>query len=391
MKKSVPFLLVAFLALLAGQTRLLAQDEEGGDSENYSALFQKGIKALESGHSQEGVDLFKKCMDLQPGDPISPYNVACGYAQMKQKDEAMKYLGIAKERGLFDRRLGQDMIAHMAKDSDMDNLRDSAEYKAFIEEEVKRRKAETEQSVLETFYKTYRYEGFDKDQAHPLLIVLHEEGSNAYTFIEEFHAFADQKKWLVVAVQGSIVNPNNQDQTAWDVAIASDAVVYVLGKIQARYKIDASRVVLCGVGQGGLVAIQTALRHPGKFPAVVNFCGTAIPEMLKPDLSKENAGKVAVALLQAKDDDARVNGAGLVREMAQKSVELLAKEGFRAKYTEYDGPRGMPRDRVAQLDDAIAWACKPPEKTAGAPEKKPAPAKKPEPEPAPAPATGEDF
>ena len=54
------------------------------------------------------------------------YDAACLYSRMKDKDNALKYLGKALE-------LGYNRFAHMERDFDLDFLRNTAEFKALIE------------------------------------------------------------------------------------------------------------------------------------------------------------------------------------------------------------------------------------------------------------------
>lgn len=64
---------------------------------------------------------FQTCLAQQPNHQLAHYNIACAYSLMKDADNAVKHLGLSIDNGYDD-------LAHMEKDSDLDNIRSDPRY-----------------------------------------------------------------------------------------------------------------------------------------------------------------------------------------------------------------------------------------------------------------------
>lgn len=96
------------------------QDANGG------VWYQLGF-ALHSGEKyDEAIAAFQRSaeLDFRKGDSL--YNIACGYSKMGNADQAMAWLKKAWDAGYTDRD-------HMKSDSDLDNIRNDARFKALLD------------------------------------------------------------------------------------------------------------------------------------------------------------------------------------------------------------------------------------------------------------------
>jgi tetratricopeptide (TPR) repeat protein len=105
-----------------------AQKEIPRDADAVKALFDRGIAQHEQKKFDESVVVFKKIYYRFPDTEIgviSAYNVACGYALMGRKEEALDWLELCVRQGYED-------FDHMRKDADLNSLREEKRYKKLL-------------------------------------------------------------------------------------------------------------------------------------------------------------------------------------------------------------------------------------------------------------------
>lgn len=82
---------------------------------------------------ERGLQVDQRLARLLPYDPVVRYNLACSYALVNARNEAIKALRRAIE-------LGYDDLAFMHCDPDLDSVREHPEYRRLIKEHVARHK-----------------------------------------------------------------------------------------------------------------------------------------------------------------------------------------------------------------------------------------------------------
>jgi clan AA aspartic protease (TIGR02281 family) len=82
---------------------------------------------IDLGQPEEGVEWMKKIVEQDKDEPGNYYDLACVYARLNRKEEAIEALRQAFEHGY--RSFG-----HIAQDDDMDNIREEAEFRDLIDE-----------------------------------------------------------------------------------------------------------------------------------------------------------------------------------------------------------------------------------------------------------------
>jgi dienelactone hydrolase len=140
------------------------------------------------------------------------------------------------------------------QDSDLDAVRDLAEFKHLVE--VSQKKYEEVRQHLAPDYDVLLP---DPPASHnyPLLIAVHGRNGNKGSHIE-YWDIARQKGWLVLLAQST--QPLNSSSYCWDdptqglLDLFSD-----YQQVSQKYQIDPERVVIAGFSQGGGMAIYTAL------------------------------------------------------------------------------------------------------------------------------------
>lgn len=108
----------------------LAPTDQSAEYQELSRLFEDSMAAHTAARYDESIAGFKKIAE-RISDPdmkaTAAYNVACGYALKGDKTRALRWLKRSIEGGFTD-------VEHMLQDTDLESLRETAEFKALIEQ-----------------------------------------------------------------------------------------------------------------------------------------------------------------------------------------------------------------------------------------------------------------
>lgn len=107
---------------------LLTLTNEDSDKENHdgASWFGQGYSLHQSGHYIEAIDAYSHAIGLGHRQATCMYNVACSYALLNDKENALFWL---------DRALGGgfDRVDLLKEDSDLDSLRSDARFKNIVQ------------------------------------------------------------------------------------------------------------------------------------------------------------------------------------------------------------------------------------------------------------------
>ncbi len=131
-------------------------------AEEIRQLRQQAMQLLQARKLDEAIAIYEKLVASGLSDAIASivqYNRACAYSLRGDKEKAMDALEVSVEAGYTD-------FAHMAKDSDLDNIRSHPRYKSLLarKEEIMRKGAEkVVENLKKKFGESYIYE-IDKER-----------------------------------------------------------------------------------------------------------------------------------------------------------------------------------------------------------------------------------
>jgi len=113
-------------------------------------------------------------------------------------------------------------------------------------------------------------------QRWPLILFLHGAGERG-SVLSKVAAHGPPK----LAMQGKdfpfiIVSPQCPANQRWD----DDVLLALLEEVEAKHKVDRSRVYLTGLSMGGYGSWSLGLTHPEKFAAIAPICGGGDPIVL---------------------------------------------------------------------------------------------------------------
>ena len=89
------------------------------------ALYELAKLSIIQKEYEKALSLYQKIIAFLPDNPAVYYNIACIYARQNKPEESVAWLKKAVSKGLNDWK-------HIKTDSDLDNIRSSLQYKAFV-------------------------------------------------------------------------------------------------------------------------------------------------------------------------------------------------------------------------------------------------------------------
>jgi pimeloyl-ACP methyl ester carboxylesterase len=116
-------------------------------------------------------------------------------------------------------------------------------------------------------------EGFQADQQHDLLLVLHGHGSDRWQFAKSEFGEAQAVRDVAKAHQMIFVSPDYRAKTSWMGPKAEADLLQIIEEMKAKYKIG--KVFLCGGSMGGSSSLTFAAMHPELLNGVASYNGTA--------------------------------------------------------------------------------------------------------------------
>lgn len=311
------------LLLLVGAARAQTIPPE------YRTQFDKGIKLLNEGKNDEGIAAFKRCMELVPTDPTSPYNVACGYSKKGELDAAFEYLNKAADLGFGNTdQAGKSNIVFAGEDADLANARKDPRWQTLIEKMTAMRAGRESLKKKGEEYASkpaiYVPEAIAALPEKPVLVVLHDVRQTKDQVVEgRYKAIADELGYALIAPSGRVLVG---DDPAQGMAWFDDAATYLktpwmsektvnesISAFKKEHKVDKNRVYLIGEGVGGLVATSVGVGSPGLYKGVIAINSQLVSQLVSQKAPQ--AGKMGLRMRLLND-----------AELGQK--ELTAGEDF---------------------------------------------------------------
>ena len=122
-------------------------------------------------------------------------------------------------------------------------------------------------------YTAYVPEYYRPDRAWPLIVSMHGGSGNDEDFLWTWLKYAKSRGYLLIS--GKSFGPTWH---GWD----TDSVLLMLDDMQARYRVDAQRVLLTGLSDGGSFGYEVGFMHPERFAALAVVAGILRPHHRHP-------------------------------------------------------------------------------------------------------------
>ena len=210
-------------------------------------------------------------------------------------------------------------------------------------------------------YAVYVPRGYDSDRRWPLILFLHGSGESGDDGVKPIiQGIGSAIQWNSERWPAIVLFPQKPTRTSeWEQHEA--AVLAILDRTRAEYRIDDDRIYLTGLSQGGHGTWVIGARHPERWAALVSVCGYAAshPRAAGMDLPPayfgtagalaDGIGDLPIWLFHGDADD--VVPAEQTREMER----ALAALGHPPKVTIYPGVNHNSWDRAYAEEELSGW------------------------------------
>ncbi len=316
-------LVVAF-ALSLTPAIVHAQDEPPPPEDknaDYAALFQQGLDLLKAKRYDQSVQKFQACIKLFPDRAVSYYNIACAYSLKRDTTKAVDWLKQSFDKGFLD-------LAHVGRDTDIDNIREEDSYRELI--------AATKKKILSSRPQTVKIVPKDAKPGAPLVVFLHADGTNLEELAKKVGPLADKLGAYLVIPSGRVVDDRGAH---WDTT-AETCVAHDVKAAQKEFDIDPEKTIIVGELDGASHAWSFAAHHGWKRVVVA----AGVYEKLENPLVKD----ARVWVFAPKAFDTALAAALTARD------EVL-KAGGRVRIERHESQLAFPEDVVSAIERAVKW------------------------------------
>lgn len=277
---------------------------------------------------------------LKPSDRTAAYNLACAYARSGDVPNACKWLRKSVDNGWSD-------LQHILSDTDLDNIRENADYLDILET-VKERERDAFKRFAELVDKHVPIvvlpKNHDPAKPAPLIIAMHGYGTTADDIASPWRDVARDAGAILAAPRATraVVSGGMQ----WGSIDEADYVVNkALEYVQREHKIDTSRIVLTGFSQGGYMTFNLVARHPDRFAGAIPIAGSYRPDRAELSaLSPEDAPRF---YLMVGSEDRTL-------EQNRTAAEKLKALSIKVQLVEFPGVgHTLPKNYVEELKKAL--------------------------------------
>lgn len=260
---------------------------------------------------------------------INFYNTACCHSVLEQKDKAVAAMKKTIELGYMD-------LDKFRIDSDLDNIRNTKEYKDLL--------ASLDYNEA---YEVYTPESAGEAPAG-IIIALHWARFDEKQFVERFKSVADKTKMILVVPRAPVtVAPGMYDwsRRSDDKETGLKKIKYVLGEMRKKEGLAELPVYLLGIGGGGDFATRAALTMPKEFKGSVQVNSYWNKYMAEEEIPKAKEAGVRIAFVHGKEDP--------FFGKAEGAIKQLTEGGIPSKLIPFDGGRKLPDNEVDLIKQAM--------------------------------------
>lgn len=285
---------------------------------------------------------------------LTDYNLACFYSLKENKDGALFYLARAAENKDY---FPSDFAEQLKSDSDMDNIRDTPQFKAILRgtgngNRSARRTEEREEPQDQTVdfdWKVTLPPNHDAAKAAPLIVALHHYHGNMNRTTATWQKAAAAVGAILLTPQGTVKLDDDMFHWGRDLDLVERDVMMAINKVMDEHKVDQKHIVLAGFSQGGWATWGIALRNPEAFCGIIPVCG-AVRVDSDDAFKRDGLEKLRVWVMLGEDENSRVI------ESNENAADKLRDAGAKVEIKTYEGVgHGYPLDRDAELIKALKF------------------------------------
>jgi len=324
---------ILFSLLVLIPSLLFADPKE--EEQRLRNLVSDGMTAYSEKEYAKAILLFKEALELQGKNKSSAvaYNIACCYAILGDKDNAMKWLEKAYDLGTY----------KFSDDEDLVSLKEDKRFQKLERKALKKIKAleSKEWKPIITVPESF------ESKKYPVVIALHGFGSNPVDFSRTNSPRITPLGYILSCPYGPEIRGSTS--FGWGEDVDSEKrILEALETLKKDYRIEPERIILFGYSQGGGRAFYTGLRNPEIFRGIITAAGEYEEEECNGFLETAKAKGVKVYMMIGEKD--------FLLESNQKAEEEMKKVGIPVKLVVFPGlGHAFPKNSEEELKKALEW------------------------------------
>lgn len=152
-------------------------------------------------------------------------------------------------------------------------------------------------------YKILSYE--PKNSCLGTIILMTGRNGRAIDLLKYYEKFCELEKTRLISIEPIDewypipYSPENQQEAIMGLKVSIPQFNKLVSKIEKKFKIDRSKIVLAGFSAGAVMAIQVAAHSDKPFAAVISHNGA----ILAPDELPKSKHKTPILLIHSKNDE----------------------------------------------------------------------------------------
>jgi len=240
-------------------------------SQQESNAYALANKAYENENYEKAATLFVDAYNMLADEQTkmyAAYNAACAFALSKNKKQGLKYAKIALENGML----------RFEGDKDFEYIKNSGKFKKIVKAADK--KIAELQSPASSLPITYTPKSYNKNELHPLIVILHGYGGNPANIIELYKPLADARGAILLSCRASEVMTENSFYWDFDNTEALTLLRRQVENTIKKFSIDQQKVILTGFSQGGFLSYDFGFKNADLFTAFLPVAGR-VPQVLE--------------------------------------------------------------------------------------------------------------
>jgi len=257
------------------------------------------------------------------------YNRACCLSQLEKKEEAVAAFKKGIECGYID-------LDKFRIDSDLDNIRNTPEYKKVI--------ADLDYNEV---YEVYTPESAGGTPAG-IIVGLHWSNLNEKKFLERFKVVADETRMVLVVPRAPVtIAPDAYDwsRRSDDKKTGLKKIDYVISEMKKRDGMADLPVYLLGIGSGGGFATIAAFEMPAKVKGALQVNSYWNKYYVEDLLPKAKEAGVRIAMIHGKKN--------AFFPKAEAGIAQMSEKELACKLIEFDGDKKLPENEAELIKQGI--------------------------------------
>ena len=217
------------------------------------------MTAYTKGDYNDAVEYLEKAFELNPQDSTVAHNIACCYALMDDKENAIYYIEEAF-------KLGSCLFI---EDEDLKALHEEPKFAELTERakillgELKDRTWIPEITLPP---------GFDSEKEYPWIIALHGFGSNPELFSKFLREGVAETRVILCCPYATI--PKGTSSFSWTGYLDDErTIISAYNYLKQNYNLQEKEGTILGYSQGGSRALYIGLKYPEMFRGIIVLAG----------------------------------------------------------------------------------------------------------------------